>query len=472
MNNLGGHATRQRPNQITLILAASNQTDLVVKLAKELPADFSGAVILAQTGTEETLSELESRLRASTELAVRRVAGRVSLVRGRVYLINSQLQYELTGADQLHPTTANSANGVLLASLRERYLTKARIILLSTAFTSELGKLPATSKLKPHLISLKALADMAAELFKRLATIYDLQLCTTDEELFTQSRARLKSAASAATLRTSQRPGFEQIVDLLKSYRSTDFSQYKEASLIAQIERRMRRLRFYNLEQYADRLRVDSQELESLHNSLLIGMTRFFRDTPVFVELQKQLISYIEKTGTTRLDIWSAGCSTGAEAYTLALIADLIRREYAPELRVHIYATDNDQGALKVAEAGLYCREEIEHIPAEYLPRPIGRTEGRFDLKNFIETDVVFEQHDLLQPSSHRDLDLIVCRNVFIYFTPETQLRQLENLHRSLKPGGLLMLGRSESTSGQRSHFTILSERAKIYRALQLSPSS
>lgn len=126
-------------------------------------------------------------------------------------------------------------------------------------------------------------------------------------------------------------------------------------------------------------------------------------------------------------------------------------------------------GAVILAQTGT---EEIEHIPAEYLPRPIGRTEGRFDLKNFIETDVVFEQHDLLQPSSHRDLDLIVCRNVFIYFTPETQLRQLENLHRCLKPGGLLMLGRSESTSGQRSHFTILSERAKIYRALQLSPSS
>lgn len=472
MNNLRGYATRQRPNEITLILAASNQADLVVKLVNQLPADFSGAVILAQTGNEEALTELESRLRESTERAVRRVTGRVSLVRGRVYLINSQLQYELTGADQLQTTTAHSVNGALLASLRERYLTKARIILLSTAFTAELGKLPATSKLKPRLISLHALADMAAELFKRLATIYDLQLCKSDAELFTQSTARLKSSAGSTTLRSSQRPGFERIIDLLKSYRSADFSQYKEASLVAQIERRMRRLRLYNLEQYADRLRVDSQELESLHSSLLIGMTRFFRDTPVFVELQKQLISYIEKTGTTRLAIWSAGCSTGAEAYTLALIADLVRREYAPELRVHIYATDNDPGALKVAESGLYRREEIEHIPTEYLPHPIGRTDGRFNLKNYIETEIVFEQHDLLQPCGNRNLDLIVCRNVFIYFTPETQIQLLENFHSSLKPGGLLMLGRSESTSGQRSHFAILSERAKIYRALQLSPSS
>ena len=107
MNNLRGYATRQRPNEITLILAASNQTDLVVKLVKQLPEAFSGAVILAQTGTQEVLTELESRLRGSTELAVRRVVGRVSIVKRGIYLVNSQLQYELTGADQLQPTPTN-----------------------------------------------------------------------------------------------------------------------------------------------------------------------------------------------------------------------------------------------------------------------------------------------------------------------------------------------------------------------------
>ena len=198
MNNLRGYATRQRPNEITLILAASNQTDLVVKLVKQLPEDFSGAVILAQTGTQEVLTELESRLRGSTELAVRRVVGRVSIVKRGIYLVNSQLQYELTGADQLQPTTANSDRGSLLASLRGHYLTKARIILLSTAFTTELGKLPATSKLKPRLISLNTLEDMTAELFKRLATIYDLVLCESDEELFTQSTARLKHSSDCS----------------------------------------------------------------------------------------------------------------------------------------------------------------------------------------------------------------------------------------------------------------------------------
>ena len=464
----------ERPNAITLILSASAQANIVLELLQRFDVNYDGALILAQHGSDQQNSELAGQVNKLSSLDLHRVNGSLTLTRGKLYLIASHLNYEITPADQIKPLSQPShSNRRLLESLAQSFPSRTRVVVLSTIYSDQLQQVSGKNRAFLNLFTLDALHEMAPAMFRELAARYTLKLGSNVIELHELLRASIsRELHRPRFVSNEERSGYEQILSLLKSYKNSDFSQYKEASLINRIEKRMRRLRLSNHEQYADRLRVDRRELDSLHASLFIGMTRFFRDTPAFIELQKQLTAYIERAGTKRLSIWSAGCSSGAEPYSLALICDLLRHTSFPDLHVEICATDTDTQAIAVAKTGCYSRKEIENIPTEYLPPELKLKDGKYDLRGSIETEVRFEQHDLLTPPRGSGVDLIVCRNVFIYFTPAAQESILNTFHQCLRPGGLLMLGRHESVGLERTHFKVLSESAKVYKALQLSPSS
>lgn len=464
----------QRPSGITLILSASEQTDTVLQLLQLLEVNSDDTVILAQHRSDEQNTEFVNQVSKLSSLNPRPVHGNVTLNRGRLYLIEPHLGYEINSVDQIKPLSERSSGDHnLLESLAQHFPSKTRVIVLSAMYFDQLQGLSTSSSAFPDLFTLDVIREMAPMKFSEIAAKHKVHLGTNLDELCQLLRAPIKRGLRPIySVSNRERTGYEQIIRLLKRDKNSDFSQYKEASLINRIEKRMHRLRLSNLQQYADRLRVDNAELDNLYSALFIGMTRFFRDTPSFVELQAQLSNYIVRSGNRRLRIWSAGCSTGAEPYSLALICDLMRHGMFPELKVEICATDTDAQAIAVARAGCYSREEIERIPTEYLPANIELKAGKYDLKGAVKTEVQFEQHDLLTPPTGSDLDLIVCRNVFIYFKPQTHKRILSNFYHCLKPGGLLMLGRNETIGLEQTQFRALSDSAKIYKALQLSPSS
>lgn len=463
-----------RPSSITLILSAPNQTGKVVGLLQKFSPNYKGAIIVAQEHSAEASAQLANRVTGLVKLEVRRVTGSRSLDRGKIFLVQPDLNYQISTADQITPIAGYVHGGSkLLESLAQRFPNRTRVVVLSTIYSAQLKQVSAAASKQLTLLSLENIRAMVPALFSGLANRYSVQLCSDTAELYGQITAPTKKHNPRTASSTSNTRGaYDQILQLLQDRKKFDFSQYREAGLLNRIENRMHRLRISNLEQYAERLRIDKPELDSLHANLFIGMTQFFRDTSAFLELQQLLIDYIERNAGRPLNIWSAGCSTGAEPYSVALICDLIRRTQVCELEAKIYATDIDPKAIAVAQEGCFSLEEIELIPAEYLPPEIARKENQYDLRSSVATEIVFEQQDLISAPAKSDLDLIICRNVFIYFNPETQERVLESFHQNLKAGGLLMLGRNESTGTVQTHFQTLSERAKIYKALQLSPSS
>ncbi len=474
MSEINRSRHQGRPSAITLILSAPNQTDLVLRLLQHFSTDYGGTILVAQEPTAEACAQLANTISPLIKLEVRALAGRVSLNRGKVYLVQSDVNYAITAADQIEQVVGTVHTGhTLFESLVERFPDRTRVVVLSTIYSAQLNLVDLAARRQVNLLTLESIRTIAPSLFSELADTYSVKDCSGITELFTEVTApTIVRKRQTSIVSSSDLDSYEQILKLLKERKKFDFSEYKEASLLTRIEHHLKRLRLSGLPEYTERLRVDERELDRLHTNLFIGMTRFFRDTAAFIELQRQLSSYVEKAGARRLSIWSAGCSTGAEPYSLALVCDLIRRTRFPELNVEICATDSDPQAIAVANNGCYSREEIERIPAEYLPTHLEHEAEKYDLRGAVETEVRFEQHDLLTPPTGSDFDLIVCRNVFIYFAPTAQERILNNFHQCLKRGGLLMLGRSESTGTGQTQFKALSESAKIYKALQLSPSS
>ena len=173
-------------------------------------------------------------------------------------------------------------------------------------------------------------------------------------------------------------------------------------------------------------------------------MTSFFRDTGSFLELYHYLEEYLSQKPIKSLRIWSAGCSTGAEAYSVALICDRLRRSSEPNLTAEVIGTDLNPKAIELATQGKFTSAQLAQIPSEFLPEKLIGSTKPVELCEEVATAVRFQRHNLLGKESLGQFDLILCRNVFIYLSTQTQTQVLVNFHKALNPGGMLMLGRSE----------------------------
>ncbi|MDT8341394.1 MAG: chemotaxis protein CheB [Longimicrobiales bacterium] len=260
----------------------------------------------------------------------------------------------------------------------------------------------------------------------------------------------------------------DQVFKLVRTRSGRDFTHYKRNSIRRRVERRMAVQQIGSLEEYARYLEEAPEESEALFRDFLIGVTRFFRDPEAFAALAETGIPLIlqDRQGGSTVRVWVPGCSTGEEAYSIAILM----RERMVAAKVHaklqVFATDIDKRAIETARSGTYPASIAEDVSAERLERFFTSVDGgaSYRIRKDIRDLLVFSDQDLVSDPPFFRLDLISCRNVLIYMGAELQRKLIPLFHFALSPGGILFLGSSETVGGHADLFTTLDRTAKLYR--------
>jgi two-component system, chemotaxis family, CheB/CheR fusion protein len=259
----------------------------------------------------------------------------------------------------------------------------------------------------------------------------------------------------------------QHVFAMLREATDVDFSQYRDSTFRRRIARRMALRRTHSLPQYADLLKRDREELQALYRDALICVTRFFRDPDVFDALKTLVFPEILTGASPELPIrvWVPGCSTGEEAYSLAIALLEFLDQQAMRPGVQIFATDvNDNGALDRARAGVYTDAITADVSPERLRRFFSREDGRYRIGKAIREMVVFARQNMAADPPFSRMDLVSCRNVLIYLSKTLQARVLPVFHYALNPGGFLLLGSSESVGRLTDLFAAVDPRLKIFK--------
>jgi two-component system CheB/CheR fusion protein len=275
----------------------------------------------------------------------------------------------------------------------------------------------------------------------------------------------LAAALAEEEAQSPGRNGFRKILALLRKAKGVDFTDYKANTMHRRITRRMVLNKLESMEDYAWFLRENAAEVEALYQDTLINVTSFFRNPEAFAVLKENIFPQIvaHRASDEPIRIWILGCSTGEEAYSIAISFAEFAGDQAEHIPVQIFATDlNDRGIDK-ARAGLYSKEIAENVSRERLRRFFTESEGGYLVSKPIRDMVVFAQQNVLADPPFSRMDLISCRNLLIYLEPVLQKQVLPTLHYALKPNGVLWLGTSETVSSAPDLFMPMDKKHRFY---------
>ena len=258
----------------------------------------------------------------------------------------------------------------------------------------------------------------------------------------------------------------EKIFLLLRSHTGHDFTYYKRNTITRRIERRMAVHQITKLGDYVRYLQQNKTEVGALFKEILIGVTSFFRDPEAFEALKKKVVSRVfeEKTMDMPVRVWVAGCSTGEEAYSVAMILVEEMEKGPKHFPIQIFATDIDENALEIARAGVYPESIFADVSSQRLKHFFVKEGNVYRIKKHIRQLIVFAEQDLIKDPPFSKLDLIVCRNLLIYLSSVLQKKIFPLFHYTLNPNGFLMLGPSESIGECADLFTLMDRRLKIFQ--------
>jgi two-component system CheB/CheR fusion protein len=266
----------------------------------------------------------------------------------------------------------------------------------------------------------------------------------------------------------------KRLTALLRAQTGHDFSQYKLTTIARRIERRMALRQLLSHDEYFRYARENPAEIEGLFRDLLIGVTSFFRDADAFTTLEKKVIPAImkQKTATDHFRVWVCGCSTGEEAYSIAILIQEFLEESRRSIKVQIFATDIDHLAIDQARAGVFPASIAADVSPQRLSRFFVHDQARdvYQIQKVIRDMLVFSEQDVIKDPPFSRLDLISCRNLLIYLNPEVQRKLIPMFHYALNPGGALLLGTSESISDFTRLFTPVERKWKIYHRENVDP--
>ncbi len=258
-----------------------------------------------------------------------------------------------------------------------------------------------------------------------------------------------------------------EVLHLLLQNTGIDFEGYKPTMVFRRIERRMHAAQLSTMAAYLDRLRTHPAEVVSLRKDLLIPVTRFFRDPESFQLLRQKVIDPLtaaRKGTSSSIRVWVAACSTGEEAYTIAILLAESLRLAGSSTDFKVFATDVEPNSIEIAGSGRFSERISEDVAPDLLKRWFRRTDSGFEIDPGLRQRIVFARHDLLNDASFTQMDLVSCRNMLIYLRPHVQLRVLRALQYGLRTGGALLLGSSESLpADMQPDFDIVDARHKLY---------
>jgi len=260
-------------------------------------------------------------------------------------------------------------------------------------------------------------------------------------------------------------PEFEALLNYIKHNRGFDFTGYKRSSLMRRVHKRIQAIGIENYTDYLDYLEVTPEEFVQLFNTILINVTSFFRDRPVWDYVGSEIIPRIaaRKEPTEPIRVWSAACASGQEAYTLAIVlAEALGIEQFRQ-QVKIYATEVDEEALNQARHATYNFREVASIPSDLLERYFEKSDSLYTFRKDLRRSVIFGRHDLVKDAPISRIDLLACRNALMYFNAEAQARIIDHFHFALNDGGFLFLGKAEMILSHGNSFTPIDLKHRIF---------
>lgn len=261
-------------------------------------------------------------------------------------------------------------------------------------------------------------------------------------------------------------PEFEALLSYLKRSRGFDFTGYKRTSLMRRIERRLQAVNVESYADYIDYLEVDPEEVSHLFDTILINVTNFYRDPPMWEFIASDIIPQIlaSKKPDEQIRVWSAGCASGEEAYTIAiLLAEALGVE-AYRARVKIYASDVDDQALMQARQASYSSRQVTGVHAPLLDKYFEPMDQRYIFRKDLRRAIIFGRHDLMQDAPISRIDLLICRNVLMYFNAEAQAKILSRFHFALNDTGFLFLGKAEMLFTHANLFQPVDLRRRVFK--------
>jgi two-component system, chemotaxis family, CheB/CheR fusion protein len=258
----------------------------------------------------------------------------------------------------------------------------------------------------------------------------------------------------------------DAVLEFVKETRGFDFTGYKRSSIERRIAKRMGEAGVERYDEYLDYLQLHGEEFAELFNTILINVTGFFRDAQTWEYLASELLPELmhAQPPDAPIRVWSAGCASGEEAYTIAMVLARVLGDDAFRDRVKIYATDIDEEALDQARHGAYLPRQVEDVPRDALERFFERTDQRYVFRKDLRHCVIFGRNDLVQDAPISHIDLLVCRNTLMYFTAETQAQILRRFHFALDDTGILLLGKSEMLITHADVFTPIDLKRRVFR--------
>ena len=484
-----GALTEGSPLPVVGIGASAGGLEAFTQMLRALPVDTGMAFVLVQHLAPTHASLLAEILSRTTSMPVTEVHDEPQVQPNRVYVIPPDRNMIISGgALQLLPREA--AHGqhrpidLFLRSLAEDRRDRAiGVILSGTATDGTLG----LAEIKAEGGITFAQDDTAQQNSMPRSAVasgcVDFVLSPAEIASEIGHIARHPHVAPAAPARrkaAESEPHPGEILEIVRRVKGVDFTQYKASSLNRRIHRRMILHKLAAIEDYARFLQQNPGEVEALYQDILINVTSFFRNPATFAALKAMVLPNLFKDRSRHepLRIWALGCSTGEEAYSIAItFAEFAEAQGSP-IPIQVFATDLNQAGIEKARAGMYP-PSIEHdVSPERLRHFFSKVDGGYRISKTIRDMCVFARHNVLTDPPFSQIDLISCRNLLIYLEPALQRRVVPLLHYALKPAGFLLLGSSETIGSYRDLFEVADGGHRCYvkkpssRKLAFGPSA
>lgn len=475
MTTIGGAS----PDVVTAVVgigASAGGIEALSRFFDEMPTDSGCAFVVVLHLDPKRESELARILSARTTMPVVQVEDGMRLAANHVYVIapDSDLTVSDGGLHMAKPTVPRGQRhpvDVLFSSLAADQRERAIAIVLSGMGSNgteglrdiraeggmSLVQSPETAKFDGMPRSAIS-ADMADHVLAPEKMPETLLAFLNHGYVASPTRIEAASPDDRAT--------FSQLLDLLRARGGHDFRGYKQSTLRRRVHRRLGLRNIETLEDYIEELRTNADEVATLVGDLMISVTGFFRDAEAWKALEELVIMPMvaERETGASIRVWTPACSTGEEAYSLAMLVTEHAEAAGKRFDLQVFATDAQETNLRKARDGIYTAAAVTGFPASRLTRFFGKLDGSYQVSKELRAMVVFAPQNLLRDPPFSRLDLVTCRNFLIYLEPEAQQRIIALCHFALRPGGHLFLGNAETTGRHEDLFETVSKKWRIYR--------
>ncbi len=459
-------------SQLVVVGSSAGGIEALSKVVSTLPTEFPAPIVIAQHLAPERESHLHEILSRKSTLPVRTVTEHAPLEAGVVFVVPANRHVNITDSeielsedssskrpmpsiDRLMQTAAAVFGERLIAVVLSgtgsdgkegaRFVRQSGgTVVIQDPQSAEFGGMPGS--LAPNTVDIIARLDRIGPVLWELISQIEVSEQQAPED---------------------ERRSLAQFLEHLRDQYGVDFTSYKTPTILRRLKRRMVATGTESIEEYTGYLDEHPEEYRPLINAFLIKVTEFFRDSELFDYLKDEvlpdLVEQARQNGR-QLRIWSAGCATGEEAYSLAILVHEALGEQAGLFDVRIFATDADDDAVGFARHGIYPPSALSGLSEEQIEQYFEPEGAQYQIKKHLRSMIVFGDHDLARRSPFPRIDLVMSRNVLIYFTSELQQRALRIFAYSLRDGGYLVLGKAETSSPLNEFFAQQHRQHKVYQ--------